>query len=108
MYNQFFQRYEEALAEFQESESGQVIPIDQSARYLVALDLGSNSFHLIIAQEDQGRLQILDRHKETVRLAEGLTKNKNLTKPELDNIDSLKIKNDRKDKFSKKIRLVND
>lgn len=80
MYNQFFRRYEEALAEFQESESGQVIPIDQSAKYLVALDLGSNSFHLIIAQEDQGRLQILDRHKETVRLAEGLTKNKNLTK----------------------------
>ena len=37
-----------------------------------------------------------------------IVKDKNLTKPDLDHIDSLKIKNDRKDKFSKKIRLVND
>ena len=37
-----------------------------------------------------------------------IVKDKNLTRPELDHIDSLKIKNDRKDKFSKKIRLVND
>ena len=37
-----------------------------------------------------------------------IVKDENLTKSELDHIDSLKIKNDRKDKFSKKIRLVND
>lgn len=37
-----------------------------------------------------------------------VVKDKNLTKPELDHTDSLKINNDRKDKFSKKIRLVND
>ena len=37
-----------------------------------------------------------------------ILKDKNLIKPDSDDIDSLKIKNDRKDKFSKKIRLVND
>ena len=47
-----------------------------------ALDLGSNSFHLIVAHfrgasdvssEQKGRLQVIDRHKEMVRLADGLT-----------------------------------
>ncbi len=33
-----------------------------------AIDLGSNSFHMIIAREVSGQLQLLDRHKETVRL----------------------------------------
>lgn len=42
---------------------------------LAALDLGSNSFHLLIAQERHGRIQILDRHKEMVRLAAGLDDN---------------------------------
>ena len=39
---------------------------------LGAVDLGSNSFHLLIAQESDGRIQFLDKHKEMVRLAEGL------------------------------------
>ena len=38
-----------------------------------ALDLGSNSFHLIVAHDHDGRLQVVDRHKEMVRLAEGLS-----------------------------------
>ena len=37
-----------------------------------------------------------------------IVKDENLTKSALDHIDSLKLKNDKKDKFSKKIRLVND
>lgn len=37
-----------------------------------AIDLGSNSFHMIIAREVDGQLQLLDRHKETVRLRMGL------------------------------------
>jgi exopolyphosphatase/guanosine-5'-triphosphate,3'-diphosphate pyrophosphatase len=37
-----------------------------------AIDLGSNSFHLIIAREVDGQLQLIDRHKETVRLRMGL------------------------------------
>ena len=41
-------------------------------REMAALDLGSNSFHLIVAHETNGRLQVVDRIKEMVRLAEGL------------------------------------
>ena len=44
-----------------------------------ALDLGSNSFHLLIAQESHGRLQVLDKHKEMVRLAEGLQPDNSLS-----------------------------
>ena len=43
-----------------------------AADQLAALDLGSNSFHLIVAQQTNGRLQIVDRIKEMVRLADGL------------------------------------
>ncbi len=50
-----------------------------TSRQLGALDLGSNSFHLLIAQESHGRLQILDKHKEMVRLAEGLKDNGELS-----------------------------
>ncbi len=41
-----------------------------------AVDLGSNSFHMIVAKIVDGRLQIVDRIKEMVRLASGLN-NKN-------------------------------
>lgn len=37
-----------------------------------ALDLGSNSFHLIVARYGEDELQVLDRYRETVRLARGL------------------------------------
>ncbi len=37
-----------------------------------AIDLGSNSFHLLLAREDHGELQFVDRVKEMVRLAAGL------------------------------------
>lgn len=43
-----------------------------------AIDLGSNSFHMIIAREVDGQLQLLDRHKETVRLRMGLDAQGNL------------------------------
>jgi exopolyphosphatase/guanosine-5'-triphosphate,3'-diphosphate pyrophosphatase len=47
-------------------------------RQLAALDLGSNSFHLLVAQESSERLQVVDRIKEMVRLADGLDDNKML------------------------------
>ena len=37
-----------------------------------ALDLGSNSFHLLIAYDKPGRLHVVDKHREMVRLAEGV------------------------------------
>ncbi len=51
------------------------LPIFQrdTAAPFAAVDLGSNSFHLIVAYDQDGRLQVVDRHKEMVRLAEGLT-----------------------------------
>ena len=39
-----------------------------------AVDLGSNSFHLLIARLEHGELRVLDRVKEMVRLAEGVDK----------------------------------
>ncbi len=39
---------------------------------LAAIDLGSNSFHMVVAKTVLGQLRIVDRIKEHVRLAEGL------------------------------------
>ena len=43
-----------------------------------AIDLGSNSFHLIVASEADGHLQVRDRLREMVRLAGGLTELKKI------------------------------
>lgn len=45
---------------------------------IAAIDLGSNSFHLIVVKVNDGHLQIIDRLRETVRLGEGLTESKRL------------------------------
>ena len=39
---------------------------------LAAIDLGSNSFHMIVARYTLGQLRVVDRLRETVRMAEGL------------------------------------
>src|SRR5215203_3284801 len=46
---------------------------------VAAVDLGSNSFHLVVARLDEGRLHVLDRLRDRVRLAEGLDAKGNLT-----------------------------
>ena len=51
-----------------------------SSTQLAALDLGSNSFHLLIAQENQGRIHVIDKYKEMVRLGEGLIAGGQLSK----------------------------
>lgn len=40
-----------------------------------ALDLGSNSFHLLVARFQDGKLHIVDRYKDMLRLAAGLDEN---------------------------------
>jgi exopolyphosphatase/guanosine-5'-triphosphate,3'-diphosphate pyrophosphatase len=45
---------------------------DEHPEQFAALDLGSNSFHLLVVQVTAGRVQVLDKIKEMVRLAEGL------------------------------------
>lgn len=42
---------------------------------VAALDIGSNSFHLVVARINAGSVQILHRVKQKVRLADGLGKN---------------------------------
>lgn len=46
--------------------------------HVAAVDLGSNSFHMIICNLKDGKLQTIDRLKEMVRLAGGLDENKYL------------------------------
>lgn len=46
--------------------------------FVAAVDLGSNSFHMIVCSLKDGKLQTLDSLKEMVRLAAGLTADKNL------------------------------
>ncbi len=50
-----------------------------NANYMAAVDLGSNSFHMVIARVVDGALQLLHREKQKVQLAEGLTEDLLLT-----------------------------
>ncbi|HEX6766217.1 MAG TPA: exopolyphosphatase, partial [Polyangiaceae bacterium] len=51
----------------------------QAPSTVAAVDLGSNSFHLVVARLDEGRVHVLDRLRERVRLAEGLDAKNHLT-----------------------------
>ena len=44
----------------------------QEGDTLAAIDMGSNSFHMIVARVTLGQLRVVDRLRETVRLGEGL------------------------------------
>lgn len=44
----------------------------QDGDLLAAVDIGSNSFHMVVARYVLGQLRIVDRLRETVRLADGL------------------------------------
>ncbi len=46
---------------------------------VAAVDLGSNSFHLIVARVTDGQVQIIDKVREMVRLAAGLNDDKEIT-----------------------------
>ncbi len=50
----------------------------QDAEPVAAVDLGSNSFHMVIARQQGDGLTQLDRHREPVRLAAGLDAKKRL------------------------------
>jgi len=47
-------------------------------RDVAAIDLGSNSFHMVVARVVEQDLQLVSRHKQRVRLAAGLDGQKNL------------------------------
>jgi len=48
-------------------------------QHLAAIDLGSNSFHMVVARIEDGHIHILDNLKEMVRLGAGLDKNGELS-----------------------------
>lgn len=45
---------------------------------VAAVDLGSNSFHMIICNIKDGKLQVIDKLREMVRLAAGMDQSKNI------------------------------
>lgn len=45
---------------------------------MAAIDIGSNSFHMVVARNVLGQLRIVDRLRETVRIATGLRANGDL------------------------------
>ncbi len=47
--------------------------------YFAAVDLGSNSFHLLVAQLEDGFIKTVDREKDMVQLARGLQDDGNLS-----------------------------
>ncbi len=50
----------------------QLHPGDEPAEVMAAVDLGSNSFHMVVARAQHGEPSIVDRLREMVRLASGL------------------------------------
>jgi len=58
--------------------SSNISETNQTKTY-AAVDLGSNSFHMVIATETLGQIKIIDKHKEMVRLRSGLDQDGNLT-----------------------------
>ncbi|MEG9487403.1 exopolyphosphatase [Mannheimia indoligenes] len=61
-------------------------------REFAAIDLGSNSFHMIVARIVNGSIQVLSRLKRRVRLADGLDENLILSQEAIDRgIDCLAL-----------------
>jgi exopolyphosphatase / guanosine-5'-triphosphate,3'-diphosphate pyrophosphatase len=52
----------------------------KAPRLVAAVDLGSNSFHMIVARAMNGQLHVVDRLQEMVRLAAGLDEHDDLDK----------------------------
>lgn len=47
-------------------------PLAGGRRHLVAIDLGSNSFHLLLARQQDGGIEIVNRFRDPVRLGGGI------------------------------------
>ena len=55
------------------------MPDENQNTTLAAIDLGSNSFHMIVANMVDGNIVVVDRIRDSVRLAAGLDENRNIT-----------------------------
>lgn len=74
------------MSNFSETQSSEMLTAieelsleSQEDALYAAIDLGSNSFHMIVARQTHGQMQIVDKHKEMVRLRAGLDSDNNLT-----------------------------
>lgn len=47
--------------------------------YFAAIDLGSNSFHMIVVRIDDQQMEIIDREKEMIQIAKGISSDGNLS-----------------------------
>ena len=64
----------------------------EESDFVAAVDLGSNSFHLVIGKLDEGRFLVVDELREMVRLSGGLDEQLNLTaEAQLRAVDCLKV-----------------
>ncbi len=54
----------------------------QEGELLAAVDLGSNSFHMVVARYEHGVPRVIDRLRETTRMAAGLDANGSLAAPQ--------------------------
>ncbi|MGJ8669123.1 MAG: Ppx/GppA phosphatase family protein [Oceanococcus sp.] len=59
--------------------TGQQGTLGKEAITVAAADLGSNSFHMLVARVSDSGLQVIDRLREPVRLASGLQSDKTLS-----------------------------
>ena len=59
---------------------------EKGAAPIAALDLGSNSFHLIIARVIGGQLGVVDKLRDPVRMAAGLDAKKNISEEALERV----------------------
>ncbi len=57
---------------------GYTPPESNSPDTIAAVDLGSNSFHMIVARVENGQIQVIDRLREMVRLGAGLDEEKRI------------------------------
>ncbi len=75
---------------------------------IAAVDLGSNSFHLLIGRFVQDHFQVLGREKVRVQLAEGLDANDELSEAAIERgLDVLRLFNERlKEIPAERIRIV--
>ncbi|MEM7465513.1 MAG: exopolyphosphatase [Pseudomonadota bacterium] len=58
--------------------------INQLPATIAAIDLGSNSFHMIVAETDNGHFKVIDKMRDMVRLAAGLNDNNKLDPSTMD------------------------
>lgn len=61
------------------SAAGAASATRDDPRTVVAVDLGSNSFHVVVARWEAGRLRVVDRLRERIALAAGLDEEGNLS-----------------------------